>query len=94
MYYLFELSTGKFDFPKCECGLFVNQDVKLSQVIPVYNAELYEVGAAADFQFFANPSLVVFDAFPLNNEACGYFGRGEAVGYEREYVPFAVGELE
>lgn len=75
-------------------GLFVNQDVKFSQVVPVYNAELYEVGATAYFQLFTDPSLVVFDTFPLNDEACSYFGRCEAVGYEREHVPFTVGELE
>ena len=70
----------------------MNQDIKFPQVVPVYNAELYEIGAAADFQLFTDPSLVVFDAFALNDEACGYFGRGEAIGNESKHVPFAVGK--
>lgn len=60
----------------------MNQGIKFPQVIPVHNAELDKVAAAADFQLFADPSLVVFNAFPLDYEACSYFGGGETIRYE------------
>lgn len=83
MYNLFELAAGKFRVTKCRSGvLFMNQGIKFPQVIPVHNAKLNEVAPAADFQLFTDPSLVVFNAFPLNNEACSYFGSGKAVGYK------------
>lgn len=72
----------------------MNQAVKFPQVFPVHDAEPDEVASPADPQFFADPSLVIFNAFPLNDEACSYFGGGEAVGNEGQNVPFAVGELE
>ena len=72
----------------------MNQAVKFSQVFPVHDAKPDEVAPAADPQFFADPSLVIFDAFPLNDEACGYLGGSEAVGNKGQNVPFAVGELE
>ncbi len=62
--------------------LFMDQGIKFPQVIPVYNAKLYKVAAAADFQLFADPSFVVLNAFRLNDEAGGYFGRGQTVGNE------------
>jgi hypothetical protein len=61
----------------------MNQSIKLSQVIPVHNAEFDKVTASADFQFFTDPSLIVFDTFPLNDKAGSYFRGGEAVGDER-----------
>nr|WP_229240384.1 hypothetical protein [Dyadobacter sp. SG02] len=70
----------------------MNQDVKLSQVIPVYNAKSDKVASAAYVQLFADPALVVFNAFRLNNEACRYFGGGKAIGHERQHVPFAIGQ--
>ena len=74
--------------------LFMNQEIEFSQVIPVHNAEFNEVAPAPDFQLFADPSLVILNAFWLNDKAWGYFGGGEAIGHEGQYVPFTVGELE
>lgn len=62
--------------------LFMDDGIKFPQVIPVHNTKLYKVTAAADFQLFADPSLVVLNAFRLNDEAGGYFGRSQAVGNE------------
>lgn len=47
----------------------MNQGIKFPQVIPVHNAEFNKVAATADFQLFADPALVVFNAFPLDYEA-------------------------
>lgn len=74
--------------------LFTDQHVELPQVIPVYNAEPDQVTSAGDFQLFTDPSLVIFNAFPLDNEAFGYFGGGEAIGHEGYHFPFSVGELK
>ena len=74
--------------------LFTSQNVKFPQVIPVHDAEPDEVTPASDFQFFADPSLVIFNAFGLNDKARGYFGGGEAIRDEGKNVPFTVSELE
>lgn len=60
----------------------MNQRIKFPKILAVYNAELNKVAATAYFQLFADPSLVVFNAFPLNDKASGYFSSGEAVGDE------------
>lgn len=61
----------------------MNQRIKFPQVIAVHNAEFDKVTASADFRFFTDPSLIVFNTFPLNDEAGSYFGCGKAVGDER-----------
>jgi hypothetical protein len=72
----------------------MNQGVKFPQVVAVHNAEPDEVTPTFDSQLFADPSLVIFNAFGLNNQACSYFGGSQAICDERQNVPFAVCELE
>ena len=74
--------------------LFASQNVKFSQVITVHNAESDEITPASDFQLFADPPLIIFNAFGLNDEARGYFSGGEAIRDEGKDVPFTVSELQ
>lgn len=72
----------------------MNKNVEFPQVVAVHDAESDKVAPAADSQLLADPSLVVFNAFPLNDEACGYFGGCETIGYKGQDVPFTVRKLE
>lgn len=72
-------------------GLFMNQNIKFPQIVPVYNAKPDKVAAAADSQFLTNSPLVIFNAFTLNDEAGRYFGGGKAISYERQNVPLPIG---
>lgn len=74
--------------------LFVNKQVELPQVVPVDNAKPDQITPTADFQLFANPSFIVFNAFAFNNKAFCNFGRGETVGNVGYHIPFAVSELK